>query len=165
MFSEFCRHCTNNILVYYSVIRKEERTKNLADFEKAAQDVSFIRHILEQLELLTGSSILMNWFPTPIRNVMELLCTSKPVEEDLGGLLGLLMFAGIDFDDKEFFRVDIIKKSSKGDFDQDYKWLVDSHQNLATFLFGITIDDVSEMCWAQTLSFLLTTVYYRERVF
>ena len=124
-----------------------------------------MQHIFEQSTLLTESSILMNWFPNQIRNVIELHCTSKRADKDLGGLLGLLMFAGIDFEDKEFFTHEMIMKSLKPEPAEVFKWFVDSHHNLATFLFGITMDDVSEMHWAQTLSFLLTPVYYRARVF
>ena len=40
-----------------------------------------------------------------------MLMSRKPLDADVGGLLTLIMFAGIDFDDDKFFEMQVIRKA------------------------------------------------------
>ena len=102
----------------------------------------------------------------------------KPVEKDLGGLLALIMFAGIDFNEKDdsFFQTEVIdkvfrmeekvkkvKKKVKTKVQvQDVpppNFLFDSQQNLLVLLFGITFDAVRKTNLISAKSSVLTILY------
>jgi hypothetical protein len=53
----------------------------------------------------------MWWFPTKIQEVLEMLMSRKPLDADVGGLLSLIMFTGINFDDDNFFEMQVIQKA------------------------------------------------------
>ena len=85
--------------VYFNVVRKEAKTTALSDDNKFQQDVAFLKELRKKSESLTGYSLYVWWFPTEIQKVLEMLMSRKPLDADVGGLLTLFMFAGIDFDD------------------------------------------------------------------
>jgi hypothetical protein len=88
-----------HFLVYFSVVMKEFATSRLSDDNKFQQDVTFLKELDKNLESLTGFSLYMWWFPTKLQEVLEMLMFRKPLDGDVGGLLSLIMFAGLDFDD------------------------------------------------------------------
>jgi hypothetical protein len=105
--------------------------------------MTFLRHILAEAEVLTGSSVFNWWFPTEIQKIIEPLLQRKTLTLDVAGILGVIMFAGLDFEDEEFFLTQIIEKA----FEERVKHneLFESQQNLSTLLFGITVDNVSKI--------------------
>ena len=129
--------------VYFNVIRKEEKTKSLSSSDKNKQDMSFFRCVLEKAKKLTGYSLYMWWFPYEIQVILERLFTRKPVDTDVGGLLGLIMLAGIDEEESDIELVEnaYIPKNTKN----VSNLLFDSQQNMSALLFGITVDDVSKL--------------------
>ena len=86
------------------MVRKEVKTHDLSDDDKFQQDVTFLKELGKKSGSLTGFSLYMWWFPPEIQEVLEMLMVRKPLDGDVGGLLALIMFAGIDFDDDDFFR-------------------------------------------------------------
>jgi hypothetical protein len=73
--------------------------------------VTFLKDLGKKSESLTGYSLYMWWFPTKIQEVLEMLMSRKPLDADAGRLLSLIMFAGIDFDDDNFFEMHVIQKA------------------------------------------------------
>ena len=129
--------------VYFNVVRKEAKTTALSDDDKFQQDVTFLKELCKKSESLTGYSLFMWWFPTEIQKVLEMLMSQKPLDADVGGLLTLIMFAGIDFDDDKFFEMQVIRKAFlPRDKDGTNNLLFESQQNLSVLLFGLSLDDV-----------------------
>jgi hypothetical protein len=93
------------------VVRKETKTTQLLDDDKFQQDVTFLKELGKKSESLTGYYLYMWWLPTRIQVVLEMLMSRKPSDADVGGLLSLIMFAGIDFDDNDFFEMQVIQKA------------------------------------------------------
>jgi hypothetical protein len=93
------------------VVRKETKTTQLLDDDKFQQDVTFLKELGKKSESLTGYSLDMWWFPTKIQEVLEMLMYRNPLDADVGRLLSLIMFAGIDFDDDIFFEMQVIQKA------------------------------------------------------
>jgi hypothetical protein len=73
--------------------------------------VPFLKELGKKSESLTGYSLDMWWFPTKIQEVLEMLMYRNPLDADVGRLLSLIMFAGIDFDDDNFFEMQVIQKA------------------------------------------------------
>ena len=73
--------------------------------------------------------------------------SQKPSDTDVSGLLSLILFAGIDLSEKtdDFFQDQIIEKvfliTGKEKSNKNL-FLFESQQNLASLLFGITVDKV-----------------------
>jgi hypothetical protein len=81
----------------------------------------------------------MWWFPIKIQVIIEILFKNKPVDEDMSGLLSLIMFAGISPNEDVYFKDQIIDALYLSDsLNEFYKW----QQNLSYLLFGIRVDDV-----------------------
>jgi hypothetical protein len=139
------------------VVRKEEKTRKLSPEEKLDQDMSFMRHLLHMGNELTQHSIMNWWFPTEMQKRFERLFSNKPIEHDLSGILGVIMFAGIGFEDHEndFFENKVIKELF-APAKTILNVFFDSQQNIAGLLFGITVDDVSNKVFA-TMYFRLLT--------
>jgi hypothetical protein len=139
------------------VVRKETKTTQLSDDDKFQQDVTFLKELPKKSESLTGYSLQMWWFPTEIQEVLEMLMSRKPLDADVGRLLSLIMFAGIDFDDDNFFETQVIQKAFLPKTkDGANNLLFESQQNLSVLLFGITADDVRKICLVSFLSPVLT---------
>jgi hypothetical protein len=66
----------------------------------------------------------------------------KPLYVDLDGLMTLMMFAGIGSQEHEYLKPPMYKDMFS---EADSNIITDSHQNFAAFIFGITIDNVSEI--------------------
>jgi hypothetical protein len=136
-------------LVYFNVVRKEEPIKSMRPNQKFAQDVIVFTALYEKAKPLSGSSLFMWWFPHQIQLVIELLFKGKPLDEDVGGLLSLIMFACVGSDEDEYFKKNIIsslflsKPHSLSKLHTNI-W-IESQQNLSVLLFGITVDDVSKL--------------------
>jgi hypothetical protein len=77
-------------------------TRQLSDDDKFQQDVIFLKELGKKSESLTGFSLYMWWFPTELQEVLEIIMFRKPLDGDVGGLLSLIMFAGLAFDDDNF---------------------------------------------------------------
>jgi hypothetical protein len=139
------------------------------------QDISFlgvIRDNADKAGQLSKFSLYQWWFPTEIQEVMETLMARKPVEKDLDGLLALIMFAGIDFNEEDelFFQTEVIdkvfrrevkvkKRTTKVEDVLPSNFLFDSQQNLSVLLFGITFDDVRKTNLILAKSSVLTILY------
>ena len=109
--------------------------------------MTFLRHILFLAKPLTTYSLFLWWFPPEIQQVIELLMQNKPLEHDMGGLLGVIMFAGLAGDKKDFAMTQIVEKiflQKKGAYTPNL--INESQQNLSALLFGITLDDVRKLC-------------------
>ncbi len=86
-----------------------------------------------------------------------MLMFRKPLDGDVGGLLALIMFAGIDFDDDDFFEMQVIQKAFLPKTkDGANNFLFESQQNLSVLLFGLTVDDVRKTFLVSFLSPVLT---------
>ncbi len=143
--------------VYFSVVRKEVKTHDLSDDDKFQQDVTFLKELGKKSGSLTGFSLYMWWFPPEIQEVLEMLMVQKPLDGDVGGLLALIMFAGIDFDDDDFFEMQVIQKAFLPKTkDGANNLLFESQQNLSVLLFGLTVDDVRKTFLVSFLSPVLT---------
>ncbi len=143
--------------VYFNVVRKEAKTTALSDDDKFQQDVAFLKELRKKSESLTGYSLYMWWFPTEIQKVLEMLMSRKPLDADVGGLLTLIMFAGIDFDDDKFFEMQVIRKAFlPKDKVGTNNLLFESQQNLSVLLFGLTLDDVRKTSLVSFLPPVLT---------
>jgi hypothetical protein len=97
---------------------------------------------------LTGTSHYMWWFPNQIQAIIELLFRKKTQEGDVPGLLSLIMFAGLELNEEEYFKNQIIQHqylSRTASTSKSTNWFYESQQNLSDLLFGITLDDVSQM--------------------
>jgi hypothetical protein len=143
--------------VYFNVVRKETKTIALWDDDKFCQDVTFLKELCKKSESLTGYSLYMWWFPTEIQEVLEMLMSRKPLDADVGGLLTLIMFAGIDFDDDKFFEMQVIQKAFLPKTkDGTNNSLFESQQNISFLLFGLTVDDVRKTLLVSFLPPVLT---------
>jgi hypothetical protein len=151
----FLNHFSTHIhfSVYFSVVRKEFATSQLSDDNKFQQDVTFLKELGKKSESLTGFSLYMWWFPTELQEVLEMLMFRKPLDGDVGGLLSLIMSAGLDFDDDNFFEMQVIQKAFLPKTKEGANNLLfESRQNLSVLLFGLTVDDVRKTLLVSFLS-------------
>jgi hypothetical protein len=147
--------------VYFSVVRKEFTTSRLLDDNKFQQDVTFLKELGKKSESLTGFSLYMWSFPTELQEVLEMLMFRKPLDGDVGGLLSLIMFAGLDFDDDNFFEMQVIQKAFLPKTKEGANNLLfESQQNLSVLLFGLTVDDVRKTLLVSFLSPVLTNFLF-----
>jgi hypothetical protein len=129
--------------VYYNFIRKQTKRKQMTPKEKYFHDMVFMDYCGKfTINLLTETSLLMRWFPNELQDHMELLCLEKPLDMDLGGLMTLMMFAGIGSQEHKYLKHQMCKDMFS---EADSNLITDSHQNFAAFIFGITMDNISEM--------------------
>jgi hypothetical protein len=143
--------------VYFSVVRKEFLNRQLSDEDKFQQDVKFLKELVKKSESLTGFSLYMWWFPTELQEVLEMLMFRKPLDGDVGMLLSLIMFAGIDFDEDIFFEMQVIQKAFLPKTkDGANSLLFESQQNLSVLLFGLTVNNVRKTLLVSFLSPVLT---------
>jgi hypothetical protein len=143
------------------VVRKEFATSRLSDDNKFQQDVTFLKELGKKSESLTGFSLYMWWFPTELQEVLEMLMFRKPLDGDVGGLLSLIMFAGLDFDDDIFFEMQVIQKAFLPKTKEGANNLLfESQQNLSVLLFGLTVDDVRKTLLVSFLSPVLTNFLF-----
>ena len=153
------KHGTNNLyLVYFSVIRKEDEFIALTDERKLETDVAFLHHMSRISKELNKTSLYWWWFPRDVQVVMERLFQMKPLEGDVGGLLGVIMFAGFDFTEDDYF----VKMANKLYRHDSSSPLFEGVQNLAVLLFGSTIDDVSKTSKIETNMTVLTIMSFRS---
>jgi hypothetical protein len=143
------------------VVRKEFATSRLSDDNKFQQDVTFLKELGNKSVSLTRFSLYMWWFPTELQEVLEMLMFRKPLDGDVGELLSLIMFAGLDFDDDNFFEMQVIQntflpKTKEG----ANNLLFESQQNLSVLLFGLTVDDVRKTLLISFLSPVLTNFLF-----
>jgi hypothetical protein len=85
--------------------------------------------------------------------IIELLFTKTSLEGDVPGLLSLIMFAGLESNEEEYFKNQIIQHQYLSQTTTKPKaknWIYESQQNLSDLLFGITLDDVSQMLLMST---------------
>ena len=122
--------------------------------------MSFLRHIIKKSRKLTGSSLYLSWFPPDIKEVIERLLPSDVCDFDISGLLSLVAIAGIDLNDDEFFKTQLIGKGYLGlDPKDNSNMFFDSQQNLSMLLFGITMDDVRKTLFRSTYAHLQTNQF------
>ena len=145
-----------------SVVRKEPKTARKTDDLKSKQDMLFLNSILSKARDCTGFSFYLWWFPNQIQRVLEHLFKNKPAEQDLNGLLSLIVFAGIDCEEDVYFKEEIIDKFFLSKF-PNQNCFFGSQQNLSDLLFGITIDDVSTLAFMNA-TFSVLTILYISRV-
>jgi hypothetical protein len=157
--TESTKHEANWISsVYYSVIRKEDEFIQMSYEEKLAQDLGFLHHMSDLAKKLRRTSFLLFLFPRDIQVIVERLFVGKPPESDVGGLLGLIMIAGLGFEEDEYFSF-LIKNLFQTENESP---LFEGTRNLGIMLFGVTLDDVSKTSNAPTDSTLLTILYFRS---
>ena len=120
---------------------------------KYIQDTQFLDYLLDRTKPLTGKSHYMWWFPNQIQRIIELLFREKSQQGDLPGLLSLIMFAGLEPIEEEYFKNQIIKHqylTRTASTSKVKNHFYESQQNLSDLLFGITLDDVSQMSLMRT---------------
>jgi hypothetical protein len=69
------------------------------------------------------------------------------------GLLSLIMFVGLESNEEEYFKNQIIQHqylSHTATKPKERNRIYESQQNLSDLLFGITLDDVSQMALMST---------------
>jgi hypothetical protein len=136
-------------------------TRQLSDDDKFQQDVTFLKKLGKKSESLTEFSLYMWWFPTELQEVVEIMMFRKPLDGDVGGLLSLIMFAGLDFDDDIFFEMQVIQKAFLPKTKEGANNLLfESQQNLSVLLFGLTVDDVRKTLLVSFLSPVLTNFLF-----
>jgi hypothetical protein len=134
-------------LDYFNVVRNNEKSKELTPTQKFEEDLSFVRNLHFQYNPLSRHSLYMWWFPNEIQVLIEPLMSHKPSDMDVPGLLSLILFAGIDLSEKtdDFFQETVIEKVfliTGNEMNNENLFLFESQQNLASLLFGITVDKV-----------------------
>jgi len=129
--------------VYFNVIRKEDEYKALSFKLKFAQDLGFLNHLCDTAKELKKTSLFFFWFPRDVQVLIERLYQKKPLESDVSALLLVIMIAGIDFDDNDYLAYVIIQLY-RTDSTESTESLIQGSQNLCVFMFGTTVDDVSE---------------------
>jgi hypothetical protein len=149
------KYVTNSFdSVYFSVIRKEVATPSLLQEAKYMQDKQFLDYLLARAKPLTGTSHYMWLFPNKIQVIIELLFTKKSLQGDVPDLLSLIMFAGLESNEEEYFKNQIIQHrqyvSQTATKPKKRNQIYESQQNLSDLLFGITLDDVSHMSLMST---------------
>ena len=104
-------------------------------------DMFFLKYLSEKLDKLSDHSFVTKLFPKAISETIEVLCFSKNLENDVKGLLGMIYFARFDSTDEKgpSNLCETVFKPPKN----KHNWLFNSQRNLSSFLFGITLDDVS----------------------
>ena len=134
-------------LVYFNIVRNDERPKEFTPTQKFEQDLLVVRNLRIKHNHLSRHSLYLWWFPNEIQVLIEPLMSQKPSDTDVSGLLSLILFAGIDLSEKtdDFFQDQIIEKvfliTGKEKSNKNL-FLFESQQNLASLLFGITVDKV-----------------------
>ncbi len=143
------------------MVRKEVKTHDLSDDDKFQQDVTFLKELGKKSGSLTVFSLYMWWFPPEFQYVLEMLMVPIPLDGDVGGFLALIMFAGIDIDDDDFFEMQVIQKAflPKTE-DGANNLLFESQHNLSVLLFGLTVDDVRKTLLVSFLSPVLTNFLF-----
>ena len=128
------------ISVYFNVIRKEEVYKELSNEQKYEQDLGFLNHMCDSAKELKKTSLYFYWFPRDVQVLIERLFQKKPLESDVGGLLGVIMIAGFDFDENDYLAYVITELYRT----ESTETLYEGSQNLCVLMFGTTLDDISE---------------------
>jgi hypothetical protein len=123
--------------VYFSKIRNHDINNSLDADGKRNQAISYLNDCANKSGELSGKSFYTKWLPDFQKDIVERLFLNKPIETDLGGLLGLIMFGGIDADETH-----IIPNVYPNPPPKPSNCLYDSQQNLSALLFGITYDNV-----------------------
>ena len=126
--------------VYFTVIRKEDDFKELSDEQKYEQDLAFLNHMCDIAKELKKPSLYFYWFPRNVQVLIERLFQTKPLESDVGGLLGVIMIAGFGFDEDDYLAYVITQLYRTDSTETLYK----GSQNLCVLMFGTTLDDISE---------------------
>jgi hypothetical protein len=139
-------------------MRKEDIFKQLSVEDKWAQDLAFLHHMSETGNKLRKNSFFFYLFPRDVQVVMERLFTGKPLEWDVGGLLGLIMIAGLGFDEEAYFHY-VITMLYRTETPSP---LFMGTQNLGVMLFGVTLNDVSKTPKAETDTPVLTLFCFRS---
>jgi hypothetical protein len=70
--------------------------KTLAVNAKFKQDLSYLTACVNNAQPLTGHYIYNRWLPDFLQDIVEQLFLTKPIKMDIGCLLGLIMFGGIN---------------------------------------------------------------------
>jgi hypothetical protein len=131
----------------------------LSEEEKYRQDKQFLDFLFARAKALTGTSYYMWWFPNEIQVIIDLLFKSKPLDGDVPGLLSLIMFAGLGPNKESYFKNQIIQHQylcQTATTPKGSNQFYESQHNLSDLLFGITVDDVSEMSLMLTFISALT---------
>jgi hypothetical protein len=138
----YTEHCVRSLLKYYKETEREER--NEIQWKIHTWYGIYGCYWQKFAINLTETSLLMRWFPNELQNHIKLLGAKTPLEEDFGDLMTLMMFAGFRSMEYNYIKHKMCKKVFE---ETTANPITDSHQNFAVFIFGITMDDVSEMVW------------------
>jgi hypothetical protein len=143
VLSAHLKHITNTLYsVYFNVARKEKKPEDLGDVFK--QDMSFLKHLIKRAKVLTEHYFYFYyWSPQELQVVIEPLLSRKWADMDVAGLLLLITFAGIDFDEEELFQSNIIKRTFEDETSSECLL------NLLALLFGMTADNVRNSLFTQ----------------
>jgi hypothetical protein len=63
--------------------------------------MALLHDLVEKSKVMTGSSLFLYWFSHDLEELIQPLLSHKYVDIDVVGLLGLITFAGIDFNEEE----------------------------------------------------------------
>lgn len=107
-------------------------------------DKSFLEYVINNAEdLKEQDDLLHSLFPPSIQCLIsERIGNSNKQGTEVNGIVAALMFAGADIKDKDgLFYKHIIQKLYRVDGNGFYK----TQQELSSFLFGISVDYVSNL--------------------
>jgi hypothetical protein len=91
------------------VSKEMKKPENLGEIFK--QDMSFLKDLSKKSNVLTENYFYLFWLSHELQVGIEPLLSCKRTEMDKVGLLALIAFAGIDFDEEELFKSEIIENT------------------------------------------------------
>jgi hypothetical protein len=80
----------------------------------------------------------MWWFSNKIQVIIELLFTKKSLQDSVPGLLSLIKYSKNQIIQHQYLSQTATKRKARNR-------IYESQQNLLDLLFGITLDDISQM--------------------
>ena len=126
------------------------------------RDFTFLEYIIKSAESQKKQNdIFLSLFPKSIRNIIDDRIGESNTE--ISGLVTALMFAGSDLADKDYiedkknlkkkkksFMIKVVREKYHIKHGMPTNTFYDTQQELAKFLFGISVDYVSNLLWICT---------------
>jgi hypothetical protein len=113
-------------------------------------DRKFLQYVINSAGKLNKTDLIPSLFPGNVQAIIsDRLGSSdeQPTGNEVSGLVAAVMFAGPDLEDKKkLFMEEVVKKLYHHENNQFYS----TQRDLSRFLFGISVDDVSNLLVLRT---------------
>ena len=110
-------------------------------------DKAFLSHAIAGASELAGTPFMVSLFPSSVQStITKRFDNSGKFELELPALVAALMFAGTDLEDESDEFLDYMIKEVYCPDSKVGNVFFDSQQDLASFLFGCSVDYVSALC-------------------